>query len=110
MTADVEIGTIFDAFSVPATVTIPGGDAVATRVVWVSSTTEDFGGGLDIKRRDRRRVVAVRRDEVPVLPLRTVIVATEPGATVEGTWRVDGFDTEEADCVRCVVVPTSEAT
>jgi hypothetical protein len=107
---DVPLDPIFEAFAVAAVVTPPGGDAVETSGIWVTSPTEDFPVGGDIKRRELRRVFGLRRDEVGSVPLKTLIEAPDYGSTVVRRWRVDGFDRNDPDILRVVVIPALEET
>ncbi len=109
MVAEVSLGSIFDAFSVPATVRPPGADSIETSGVWVSSSTDGAPSGFGVQRREARDVFALRRDEVPEIKRGTVIVAPPYGSTVLQRWRVDGFEVIEADCLRVVVVPDPQA-
>lgn len=108
MVADVPLGLIFDAFSVPVTVTSPDAVAIATTGVWVTSTTESRPGFSDLQRREQVRVLALQRVDVGSVPRGTVIVAPETADGVALRWRVDGFEVLEADCVRVVVVPVPD--
>lgn len=108
MVAEVPLGPIFDAFSVPATVTPPDAAAIATTGVWVTSTTESRPGFGDLQRREPVRVLALKRADVGSVPRGTVILAPETADGVVLRWRVDGFGVLEADCVRVVVVPVPE--
>lgn len=105
---DVPLDPIFDAFAVAAVVTPPGGDAVETTGIWVTSTTEDFPTTQDLKRREQRRVFALRRADVGSVPLKTVIEAPDYGSAVVRRWRVDGFERVESDIVRVVVIPVPD--
>lgn len=108
MVAEVSLGPIFDAFSVPATVTPPDAVAIETRGVWVTSTTESRPGFGDLSKREQIRVLALKRVDVPTVPRKTLIEAPETEAGAVLRWRVDGFETLEADCIRCVVVPAED--
>lgn len=110
MVAEVPLGPIFDAFSVPATVTPPGADAIDTRGVWVTSTTDSRPGFTDLQRREQVRVLALKREDVPSVPLRTEILAPETELGEVQRWRVDGFEVLEADCIRVIVVPHPEGS
>jgi hypothetical protein len=102
----VPMASALDAFSVPATVTVPGGDAVETRGIWVSPLTEEMPVGRELQRRDPRRILALPRADVPQPPKGTTIVCVEDGGDDDDlrTWRVDGIDRMEGDCVRVIVV------
>lgn len=80
-----------DAFGVDATVTPPGGEAMTTRAIWLSPLEDDQPVGLDFKRREPRRVLAVPRSDVASAPRGTIITAPEALGGVTKTWRVDGL-------------------
>lgn len=99
----------FATHGVDATVTRPAPDdtPIAARVIFLTPETEDYPIGGEFTRRDAARVVALRRSEVPTVPIRTVIQAPElAGGTVK-TWRVDGVAKVEADQVRVTVTLVS---
>lgn len=95
--------------SVPATVTrplpYPDDTPITTRAIWVLPSTEAVPFGSDFQRQEDRHVLALRRDEVPTVPTKTIVEAPEtPGGTVK-RWRVEGPDRLESDHGRYVVVP-----
>lgn len=98
---------IMAAFGVSAVVTRPAPDAtpITTTVVWHPTQTEDVPVGNEFARREPRRVLAVRRDEVPTMPRGTLVVCAEESGGASETWRVDALDRYESDLIRVVVVP-----
>ena len=105
----VPLDEYFEAFGIPATVTPPGSDAIEATGFWVSPLTEDMPAGLDLTRRELRRVLALRRSEVPSVPRGTYIDAADIGSDTATRWRVDGFERVEADHLRVIVVSDPEA-
>lgn len=101
---------IFSAFGVPATVTRPDPNdtPVATTIVWGSWLTEDALGGSQVQRREPKRVLSVRLDQVPTLPRGSVIEAAEVAGGTSKRWRVDGLERLETDLGRYVVVHDPE--
>lgn len=96
----------FTAFSLPATVTPPGGSAISTTAVWVTPQTVDVPILGDARVAEPRRVLALRRDQVPSAPRATVIAVAERAGQPTKQWRVDGVDrADEGDVLRVVVVP-----
>lgn len=95
----------FGAFSVPATVTPPGEAAITTTAVWLPELVEDLPVGRDLNRREPRRVMALRRDEVPDVPRGTVIVAVEAIGGDARNWQIDGIQATEPGHFRVIVVP-----
>lgn len=94
----------FDGHGLPATVQIPDGEPVETRVIWCVPPLEEVPLGTTFSRADPQRVLAIRTDEVPTVPLKTtVLVAPMYGADVQ-RWIVDGFDRVELDHTRVIVV------
>lgn len=96
----------FSAHGVPATVTRPAPDDIPidTRVIWVTPITQDAPFSGAFAKQEPRRIAALRKDEVPTVPIRTAIVAPEKAGDVERGWRVDGIEREEADHVRVTVI------
>jgi len=93
--------------STPATVTRPAPDdtPITTRIIWVVPGSEAGPSGADFGRTDRRRIVAIRRDEVPTVPTGTRINAAEPPDTTLRDWITDGPLTPmDADHVRVFVI------
>jgi hypothetical protein len=100
------MGQIFDALSVPVTITPPSGAAVTTTGVWSKPLEETMPYGEDYARRDPRKVLAIRRTStLDVIPRGSVIVAAETDGGDALTWRVDGLDgLTSHDLIRVVVV------
>lgn len=103
--ARVSLGPVFDAFSVPATVTPPGGPPVACSVVWIFPTTELAPSGLGFQVADPRYLLCIRTADVAAVPTGTVIVAAEHDGDPVKTWVVDGLEREEYDHRRVRVRP-----
>lgn len=100
------ISACFAAFGVAATVTRPPRDdaPITTTGVWITPLTPELPGGMGLQRREIRRVLALRRDQVPTVPRGTIISAPEYAGQTPKTWRVDGYELEEADHHRVIVV------
>lgn len=92
----------FYAHGVVVTVTRPTPDdePITTRGVWLTTTTEDAPTG-EFSRREPRRVIALKKADVPTIKRGALIVASELGES--HTWMVDGVDRSEADHWRAVV-------
>lgn len=101
----VPLDPIFSAFGVPATVTRPAPDntPITTTVVWIFPTTEDQPTGAAWSRRERQRMLALNRDDVPTVPRTTTIVCPERDGEDDMTWTVDSLDSEDADHYRVLV-------
>lgn len=105
--ARVAVDPIFTAFGVPATITWrpPNDDtALVTTVVWHSWMTEDAIPGGSVQRREVKRVMAIRLDEVPPLPRGSLCEAAEEAGGAVKRWRVDGLERLESDLARYIVV------
>ena len=89
----------FQAHGVPATV-----DGVATRIIWVSPATNAVPTGGDFRRSEAKRTVAIRRDEVPAVPLGSLIV-TGLDQVVPDSWRVDAMDDVQPGYHQVIVAP-----
>lgn len=102
---------VLEAFGVAITVTVPPfeDDPVATTGVWVTSITQDVPFGTDFQRRERRRVLTMALSSaLASVPRGSVVYAPEFAGGTVLRWRVDGFEVQEADHVRAVLVPDFE--
>jgi hypothetical protein len=63
---------------------------------------------MDLRRAERRRILALSRDAVATVPRGTVILAPERAGEVDQRWQVDGIETMDADQVQVIVVPAPE--
>lgn len=107
--ARVSMDAVCDAFSVPAIVTPPeDAEPIQTVAFWITPMTEMQPRGGDFQRAEERRVLVLRRDEVPAVPRGTLITCAEMAGAPERLWRVDGIEQVEADHYRVVVVPGVE--
>lgn len=97
----------FAIHGVPATVTIPDGNPVETRIIWLTSITEPIGIN-GTSRADTRRTLAIRSDEVPTVPRGTIVEVTEHTRASPGMWRVDGVERVEPEHIRVFVLPVAE--
>jgi hypothetical protein len=95
----------FDAFPIPAIVTPPGESPITTTAVWLPSLVEDMPVGRDFNRREPRRVMALRRDEVPDVPRGTVIVAVGEIGGDARNWQIDSIESTEPGHHRVIVIP-----
>lgn len=85
---------LFTTMGLAAIVTRPAPDdtPLTTQVIWLTPKAETPPFGVDLPRRDPRRVLSVpRSDELPALPRGTVIVCAEREGQTDKTWRVDGY-------------------
>lgn len=99
------------AHGVDVTVTRPAPDdePIVTRGIWMTTETEGMPIGSEFPRRDQRRVMALSRAAVATVPLGTLIVAPEKSGNAVRAWRVDGFERQEADHNRVVVIDVTDA-
>jgi hypothetical protein len=103
----VPVDPIFQAFGVPATVTRPHPDdtPITTTIVWGAWPTEDAVDGFGLQRREPRRVLSIRYDQVPTLPRGSLVDAPEVLGGVTKRWRVDMPERLDPDIGRFVVIP-----
>lgn len=94
--------------SVPATVTVPDGDPVTTRIHWFTPTTDDYPTGFDVRRADRKRLMGILTEDVPTVPRGTIVEAPEKSGGESLRWRVDATDKVEVEHVRVLVIPAPE--
>ncbi len=103
----------------PATVTrpAPNDTPIVTTAVWVPSmgtgadqftVAEIDSHGVEIMRTVRRRVIALRVDEVPAAPVGTLILAPEALGETAQRWLVDEIGYVENDLVRVFVRPMKD--
>ena len=97
---------IYGVFGISMTVTPVNGSPANVTGIWMTPTPTDLPLP-DLRRRDRQRVIAFRRSEVPSLPSGSIVNAVEPGASAASDWRVDGFELTDAEQVRATVVPSA---
>jgi hypothetical protein len=97
--------TNFAVFGVPAVVTVPGGEPVPTLVIWTTPEQAPVPNDGDLRKVEPRRVMAIRRDEVPAVPRGTLIAVSEPLRSTPDLWAVDSMDSVFPDHQRVSVVP-----
>ena len=89
-------------------VSVEGGPADITGL-WMTHTLEESGGGT-FKRGEIRRVIALRRSDLPTVPRGTILQAPERDGRPIMRWLVDGHELMEADHHRVVVIPLGPLT
>jgi len=94
----------FTLHGTPATVTVPEGTPVSTRVIWLTPETMEVPAG-GYQRSEAKVIVAVPRDDVPAIPRGTLIASAPPLLSAPALWQVDGMETIRPDHHRVVVVP-----
>jgi len=94
----------FTLHGTPATVTLPEGSPVSTRVIWLTPETAEVPAG-GYQRSEARMLVAIRRDDVPAMPRGTIIASSPPLLAAPALWQVDAMETIRPDHHRVVVVP-----
>jgi len=104
MDARPPVASFFDAFGVPATVTPPDQAAVETTVVWISPFQDVEPPGGQFGKREPRRILALRLDEVEAVPRGTKVVAPMVAGRTAEVWIVDGPVQVEDDHYRVFVV------
>jgi hypothetical protein len=94
----------FSAHGFPVTVTPVSGPEVETRGIWLTNTLLDVPGSAEFHRREIRRVIALSKTDVPMLPRGSLVIAPERAGSEPRQWRVDGVEGSEADHQRVVVI------
>jgi hypothetical protein len=97
----------FDVAGVPATVTLSGGQPIVTAAIWLEPILIDAPISNDLQRRDVRRVVALRKADVPTAPRGTRIDGAERVGGPVLSWRVDESEAADPVHMRVIVVPWS---
>jgi len=110
MDARVPFELLLDAFGVPATVTrpAPDEDPILTTGVWLPPDTESVPTGARVGRREVKRLLAFRVEDVPSLPTRSRVIAAERLGDSEKVWQVDGMAVFDVDHWRVTVVQVPE--
>jgi hypothetical protein len=94
----------FATLGVPCQVLLPGFELdppIQTTVIRLTPETASMPPGLDLRRAEPRRMMALRRADVPTVPRGTLVTITADGTT----WRVDATDRADDGHVRVFVVP-----
>ncbi len=94
----------FDTLGIPVTVTPLGGSSITTQGIWSPSIFDEPPVGKDYNRREPRRVMALRIDEVPDIPRGSLIVASEFDGEDAKNWKVDGVEKTDRDHIRVILV------
>lgn len=100
------LDTNISAFGVDAVVTRPYPDTtpITTQAIWITAEMDAVPDGFEVSRREPRKILAFSRADVPTLPRGSFISAPEHQDADPQRWRVDGFDREEPEHWRVVVV------
>lgn len=86
----ITMDQVLGAFGQPATVQILGSPAIETSVMWLPQQVDRQPDGV-FARVSSRRILVLRRDEVPDLPRGArVVVGDPPDGSMTRTWIVDG--------------------
>lgn len=96
--------TNYAVHGVPAVLTVPDGLPVSCTVIWLSPVTEMQPMGLDIRRADARRAVAVRTSEVSTLPRGSRLTLAEAPGEEPADFITDSVDRVEHGEYRVTVV------
>jgi hypothetical protein len=97
--------TNYAVHGVPAVLTVPDGLPVSCTVIWLSPMTQMEPTGMDIRRADARRAIAVRASEAPILPRGSRFTLAEAPGEAVADFLVDSIDKVEHGEVRVTVVP-----
>lgn len=96
------------AFSVPVVVTRPAPaiEPVATEGIWLPSLIEEQPFGVDLRRRDPRRVMGIERTAtLDHIPRGSTIEAPEQLGAPTQTWMVEGYERVTPEEMRILVKP-----
>lgn len=111
---DLVLGRNLSTYGVPGTVTVLYEAPVSTTVIWdtpsrrrASDEVYEFRPELD-QRQGERRVLAIPRAAVTVIPVGTLVSAPERLGGTAQTWRVESVERVEEGHSRVVVVPVEE--
>jgi hypothetical protein len=95
-----------DAFGLPVTITVPNGAPMTTTGIWAQPLAEAMPFGVDLSRRDPRKVLVIpRTTTLDAVPRGSVILAAEEESGAVQTWKADGMDGQATSTwLRIVVI------
>jgi hypothetical protein len=98
----------FGVHGVDATVTRPAPadtTPITTRAIWLVPNNDNVPSGAALRHSGAIHMLALRRDEVPTVPIGTVIIAREMGSGSDAAvaWKVESHMGQEADHERVIV-------
>ncbi len=102
------IGVPMDIFGLPATVTIPGEEPVATTAIWLPPLPVEMSGVLVQTDHPQRALALPRAGLASIEPERlrgTVIELAEYDGAPPSSWMVEARISVDVDEVRVVVIP-----
>lgn len=109
----VPMSEMVAAFGVDITVTRPAPDnePIETAGIWCSSLiNDDAPSGFGLHRKEQTKILAIPiDDDLPTVPLNSIVDAPLRKGLTARRWRVDGFQTPEGDEVRVILVPIDGA-
>lgn len=94
--------------AVDVTVTPVNGSPIETTGLWATPLQQDEPT-MDAKRHERIRIMALTREAVPTLPKGSIVLAPERPDGIAVGWRVEGFEVEEVEHRRVVLVRDESA-
>ncbi len=101
------IGPALAIFGLPASVTLPGEDPVATTAIWLPPVSV-MTDGVIVQTDRPQPVLALPRADVPSVPRGTVIEVAETDGGDVLSWTVEAVVGELPDEIRVIVIPAEE--
>lgn len=96
----------FGVHGVEADVLVPGAsESVPTLVIWLTAQTQQVPAGEELTRAEAQEAMAIRRDDVPAVPIGTRITAPRHLQATPTEWVVDSMLKVETGHYRVIVVP-----
>lgn len=89
----------------PALVTTSGAGPISTTIIWLTADPSEQPDGSRLQRQEPKLGVAIRRDEVPDLPLGSIVESAPPTLSGPTSWKVDEMLRVEPLFWRVLVVP-----
>ena len=99
------IGHALTVFGLPATVTLPGEEPVATTAIWLPPVSV-LSEGVLVQTDRPQAVLALPRADVPAVPRGTLIEAAETAGGEVKLWTVESVFGTLVDEIRVSVIPT----
>jgi len=100
-----DIGPALAIFGLPATVTVPGGQPVATTAIWLPSVPVETAG-VFVSTDRPQAVLALPRADISSIPRGTIIQVAEIEGGPVRAWVVEGVDDTRPDEIRLIVLPS----
>lgn len=102
------VGLNFAAHGIPIVVSpADASEDIDTRGIWLTPEPDELPPGLELRRREPSRILAIPTADVSAIPHGSIVLAPLTSGGTILAWAVDGFDRIEAEHTRVRLVPTA---